>query len=393
MRLLLIVVVCVLVAALLTSCATGGGGGKKPFIPHPDWDRAHPLLRPGTFDRNVGVQLHVHEITERDFQLLRQLEPGVIRCDFPPDVFSTELGAPDLSIPIQILQFAETIHARVIFTWGYSTRQSGPFHSSDRAWLDYLDYVKRVIGHFHFLGYPVIWEFWNEPNHEAFWGADPNTYMQYAIGLMKVIRSEAAESCIVGPAAAGMDWKWTQKLFDLGFLKLVDGVSVHPYRSDPPETLAADYNRLQKMIYDATGGNWKPIVCGELGWGAVKDESERAEWMKRTFLVNEEAGVPLTVYYQWRNGETAILDGMMEPGDLFYGFEALSNALKGFRWETGWSFDTGLHAQQYENDSGELRIVTWKPKGKVATFLMLSGVGFLATDRVQVYDDKGNRID
>src|SRR4051812_47216883 len=66
-------------------------------------------------------------------------------------------------------------------------------------------------------------------------------------------------------------WDFLEQFCASGILKDIDAVSVHPYRAKnkPPETAAADFNKLRDLIAKhAPPGHKLPIISGEWGYSS-----------------------------------------------------------------------------------------------------------------------------
>jgi polysaccharide biosynthesis protein PslG len=198
----------------------------------------------------------------------------------------------------------------------------------------------------HFRGRGIVWEIWNEPNGH-FWRPKPDAgkYAALALAAGKAVREAVAEATLVGPATAGFDWPFLEPFLTSGALEYLDAVSVHPYRLAPPETAVAEYRRLRDMIErDAplARKNKIAILSGE--WGYSSDGKDvtperQAAYLVRQQLVNLLCGVPLSIWYDWKNDGpdpkereqnfgTVGVD--MVPKPAYAAVRTLSNELTGF---------------------------------------------------------------
>ena len=92
-------------------------------------------------------------------------------------------------------------------------------------------------------------------------------------------------------------------------LEYLDAVSVHPYRSaqTPPETAASDYQKLRTLIERYAPPSKKdqiPILSGEWGYATHKKGvslETQAAFAARQQLSNLLNGVPLSIWYDWKN--------------------------------------------------------------------------------------------
>ena len=181
----------------------------------------------------------------------------------------------------------------------------------------------------HFHGRQVIWEIWNEPNGN-FWSPKPDApqYTTLALAACKAMREAEPQATIIGPATSGFPWDFLETFLKSGVLEYLDGVSVHPYReqSRPPETAAGDYQRLRKLIdrYAPATRARIEILSGEWGYSSKEHGvplEVQAAFAVRQQLANLLSGVPLSIWYDWKN------DGP-DPGENEHNFGTVLSDLK-----------------------------------------------------------------
>ena len=154
----------------------------------------------------------------------------------------------------------------------------------------------------------MLWEIWNEPNGN-FWSPKPDAqqYTALALATAKAIREAEPQATIIGPASSGFPWEFLETFLKSGVLEYLDAVSVHPYRNPrkPPETAAADYQKLRTMIERYAPASKKdklPILSGEWGYSTWKHGvslETQAAFAARQQLSNLLNGVPLSIWYDW----------------------------------------------------------------------------------------------
>ncbi len=135
-------------------------------------------------------------------------------------------------------------------------------------------------------------------------------YAKLAVAVGKTIRRVAPRELYVGPGLAGaVDLKFLRTCFRAGALRYWDAVSVHPYRpvqTPQPESVAANYARLHKLIAQyAPPGKNIPIISSEWGYSSSAfdgHEKEQARYVAREFLMNLYQGIPVSIYYDWNDG-------------------------------------------------------------------------------------------
>ena len=177
----------------------------------------------------------------------------------------------------------------------------------------------------HFRGKNARYEIWNEPNIERFWPPRPNA-MEYAAlareAVAAIHRADPAARVATGALAR----------FDLPFFAQVlaaggagDAASVHPYRTAPPETVAADLPLLRRM----TGPN---VEIWDTEWGYASydyfsqklggDGHSAAGRKRQAVLASREAltvwalGLPMAVWYDLRDDGDDPRDGEKNFGLL-----------------------------------------------------------------------------
>lgn len=181
--------------------------------------------------------------------------------------------------------------------------------------------------------YPgVTWEVWNEPNVPGFWlpAPDPRAYVELLAEVSAGIRAADPRAKVIGPSLGGatLDWPYLGEFIRWGGLDHIDALAVHPYGVGAPENAADYYAGLRS----ATGGRL-PIVVSEWGW-STPDEDEHAELLVRGLSTNEDAGIGLTVIYEWQDspggGANTPHMGLCRPdGTPRRGLQAVSDYLRG----------------------------------------------------------------
>jgi hypothetical protein len=195
----------------------------------------------------------------------------------------------------------------------------------------------------------VLWEIWNEPNGN-FWSPKPSAaeYGALALAACKAIRQADPQATIIGPASASFPWEFLGTVFQSGLLQYLDAVSVHPYRDNhhPPETAAADYRKLRQLIDAWAPPSRKgsiPILSGEWGYPThdhgVSLETQ-ADFAVRQQLVNLLEGIPLSIWYDWKNDGNDPSDNEqnfgtvthdLTPKPAYLAIQTLVRELGGFR--------------------------------------------------------------
>jgi len=177
-------------------------------------------------------------------------------------------------------------------------------------------YAARTVSHFGTKD--IIWELWNEPDSDYFWApkADSEAYNALAIASCKAIRAASPDAIVVGPGMADTPGRYGH--FVPGFLgsllrspasACLNAVSVHPYRDGekPPETVLTAYQNLRAYIEAFTPKGQKALPVLSTEWGFTLTQisaEEQAAFLLRTFLLNSLSGVPVSIWYEWRDSRT-----------------------------------------------------------------------------------------
>lgn len=200
-----------------------------------------------------------------------------------------------------------------------------------------------------FKGRGIIWEIWNEPNI-TFWKPKPDVqqYNTLALAACRSIRAADPEAIVVGPATSELPLEFLEKFFASGVLEFLDAVSVHPYRnySKGPETALAEYEKLRGLIERFAPASKKdmPILSGEWGYAShtkgVSLETQ-ANFLVRQQLVNLMAGLPVSIWYDWKNDgpdpaerehNFGIVTQELAPKPAYTALQKMTRELDGFHF-------------------------------------------------------------
>ena len=230
----------------------------------------------------------------------------------------------------------------------------------------------------HFAGRHVLWEIWNEPNGN-FWSPKPNAeqYTALALATAKAMREADPQAAIIGPASSGFPWKFLETFLKSGMLEYLDGVSVHPYRnpSKPPETAATDYQKLRALIERYAPPSKKdriPILSGEWGYSTWKrgvSLETQAAFAARQQLSNLLNGVPLSIWYDWKNDGTdpnenehnfgTVLPDL-NPKPAYVAIQTLTHELAGYRIVRRLALPSDKdYALLCEDKAGSQKLAAW----------------------------------
>ena len=273
----------------------------------------------------VGVNIHFVKGHERDLDLIAAAGFKFVRMDFTWAGIERKQGEYDWSGYDELTTNLEKRGLRAVYILDYSNPLyegevtspnpiSGKQHkttASPQRPESVAAFAKwAATAAKHFTGRKIIWEIWNEPNIH-FWQPKPDAqqYTALALATAKAIRETDPRATIVGPATSGFPWEFLETLFESGALEYLDAVSVHPYRDykKPPESAGADYTKLRELIERHTPAAKKnkiPILSGEWGYATHAKGlplETQAVFAARQQLANLLNGVPLSIWYDWKN--------------------------------------------------------------------------------------------
>ena len=302
-------------------------------------------LPPLTVPQGLGVNIHFTDPAPGE--MARLAGPfRLARMDFAWGATERTKGVYDFAAYDRLLAAMEKSGVRPYWILDYGNDLYGEGSPRKVEQRDaFCRWVAAAMARFR--GHGVVWEMWNEPNI-AFWKPKPSVdeYVLLAQAVGATIRRVAPKETLVGPATSGFDWAFLQRCLDAGLLKYWDAVSVHPYRQNEPESVEADWLRLRAMLDRAAPGRNVPMVSGEWGyseaWSGMTKE-EQGEYAARAYLTNLRCGVPISVWYDWKDDGPDPKDaesrfgsvGMdLAPKPAYAAFAKLANDLASYTFVT-----------------------------------------------------------
>jgi hypothetical protein len=238
---------------------------------------------------------------------------------------------------------------------------------------------------------------YNEPN--GFWRPKPdvNAYVKLAVAVAKAIKEEAPDELHCGPGLSGTDAAWLEPCYKAGVLQYWDAVSVHPYGNEPPETRDRAYKGVRALIdrYQPKGKTI-PILSGEWGFTAAQVSREvQGKFLARELLFNLYCGIPLSIWYDWRddgpdpkNGEHNFgcvanayhKDGepVLDPKPAYLAARTLNSKLEGFTFKKRVALTNDADFFLIFANRNETRAVAWTTSNAPHTVVVGGGRGTVA---------------
>lgn len=279
-----------------------------PSLPAPVLvDTPSPELPGRVIPEPLGVNIHFTQAEPGEADLLAAGGFRFVRMDLFWHTIEREIpGRYDFSAYDSLVETMAARNIRIVFIldYGNDLYGGGNAHHFDAGRAAFARFAAAAARHYRGKG--IIWEIWNEPNLERFWHGppDPVYYNKVASEVITAIRQVDPTALIIGPATAGFPWEYLQTLADLGLFNKLDAVSVHPYRSNAPETAWEDYARLRGILDRASPNRKIPIITSEWGYSTVAGgptEEEQAQYAARQALAHLAYDVDLNIWYDWRN--------------------------------------------------------------------------------------------
>ena len=113
-----------------------------------------------------------------------------------------------------------------------------PPTSSQEAMEKWLKFVEQMVE--RYKDKIKYWEIWNEPNHFAYWGDDPNAneYGRIVNESAKIIKKVDPKAFVIAGALAGLDPEFTKTFLSYkNNPELVDIITFHNYGAIPEERI------------------------------------------------------------------------------------------------------------------------------------------------------------
>ncbi len=274
---------------------------------------AQPLPGPAIPD-GFGVNIHftglprdLQMIAEAGFKFIRmdlvwsRVEQAKSEYDFKESGYdSLTLGCKELGIRVlYILDYSNKL---------YETDRSVRTEAGRKGFADFAEAAAK-----RYAGMGILWEIWNEANIKQFWSPQPSVddYCKLVEATASRIRSADPSGLVVAGATSQIPLKWFEDCFKNGLLNWIDVLSVHPYRSQPPETVIPDYAKLRELIRRyAPAGKQIPVISGEWGYSNINwdksrlTEQQQADYLVRMFLINSYQKIPVSIWYDWKDDGT-----------------------------------------------------------------------------------------
>jgi hypothetical protein len=272
-----------------------------------------PLPGPAIPD-GFGVNIHFTGLP-RDLQMIADAGFKFIRMDFVWSRIERNKGEYEFkeSGYDALTLGCEKLGIRVLYILDYSNKlyeedRSVRTDAGRKAFADFAETAAK-----RYAGKGILWEIWNEANIKQFWTPQPSMddYSKLVEACASRIKQADPGSQVVAGATSQIPLEWFEGCFKKGLLNWIDVLSVHPYRSQHPETVIQDYAKLRGLITRyAPAGKKIPVISGEWGYSNINwdksklTEQQQADYLVRMFLINSYQDIPVSIWYDWKNDGT-----------------------------------------------------------------------------------------
>ena len=269
-------------------------------------------LPSATVPDGLGVNIHFTGAPIPDLNMIQAAGVKFVRMDFHWQSIETSKGSYYWPLYDNLVNGLAARGIRPLFILDGLTDFYGDSFGDQAVRQAFTNFVQAGVT--RYSGKGVVWEIFNEPNTVGWPGGVPNAseYMALVNDVVPVIRQADPNSAIIGPALNKIDTAFLTSVFQMGLLNKVDAVSIHPYRAGPPETVTTDRTYAVIRSLMAEHGKSLPIVSSEWGysttWPGVTAQRQ-GDYLARMFLVNLSQGIPLSIWYDWKNHNTDPNDG------------------------------------------------------------------------------------
>lgn len=370
----------------------------------------------------AGVNIHFIKGNEKDLDMIAAAGFKFIRMDFSWQGTERTKGVYNWENYDELTRNLSKRGLRAIYILDYSNSlyeesvsSTNPLTSKEQKATSSPQHEESVAAFArwaaaaaeHFKKSNIIWEIWNEPNI-SFWKPKPDVaqYTTLALSTCKAVKKVVPSAVIIGPASSEIPLKFIEPFLASGILQYLDAVSVHPYRdySKSPETAVADYQKLHELIARYTPASKKmiPIISSEWGYSsATKGVSleKQAAYIVRMQLSNMLYGIPLSIWYDWKNDGndpneheqnfgTTLSD--LTPKPAYKTIQLMNMQLKNFSFLKRITLENSNDfVLVFKNDKNQYKITAWTTDAEHSVILNNSISGII---KATATDGIGNAI-
>lgn len=155
-----------------------------------------------------------------------------------------------------------------------------------------------------YAAYDPIWELWNEPNLEHYWGAPPDrsVYAKLAIATATALRNAGAREILSG-GTSGIDVDWIYDLRARGVFDVVTGCAVHSYKA--PAQALSEYIQALSLV--------PPGVKIYTTESCVATSRGQSSFFQDMWYVHRQLSLPVLIWCEFRDGTAGTAPPYTDP--------------------------------------------------------------------------------
>ncbi len=243
-------------------------------------------------------------------------------------------GIYDWAYADQIVLDAERSGMTLMFILSYGNKNYTGVEvnppRTPQAIAAFANFARKCVERYKSKG--ILWEIWNEPNSDRFWGGPPDAleYAQLLGPTVSQMRRGDPNAVILAPSITGFDLPWLEKLLTYTLPDDIDYFSIHPYSPDAPESAAVRtwVQIIQDRIYSSKLGNLPPLLISEWSYlaplnvsAALQGQSQSRIPLVSPFLVDT-----MSVFFgiqgpggdsQLGEGSAGLIDSLGKPRNTY----------------------------------------------------------------------------
>ncbi|MDR2211887.1 MAG: cellulase family glycosylhydrolase [Spirochaetaceae bacterium] len=276
------------VLCVLFSCSSLSFAGPDPYLIPEDF---------------FGISPDRSPLNKEDYDLLDNFGAVWIRTTVRWTGVEPEEGAWDFARWDLYVEKAKAAGKKIIFILGFDSEWLYPDRREHRDLTEreipyFLKYVEQVVSRYR--GRVDAFEIWNEPNG-FFWYGSNEHFFALSAAAAKKIKEVDPQATVLAGSTLWVPRSFLRGMFNAGAFEHTDGISVHPYASDPAHTVKQI--RKLKKILGAVGYN-RPIWITEVGYAtggiyfSFNGLKRYPEYIVKTLSGLAAQGVRSAVWYE-----------------------------------------------------------------------------------------------
>lgn len=356
---------------------------------------------PAGLATQVGVSIHAI-VDDREFDQMAKAGIEVVRLDLTWQRIERERGRYEWDYydrlvqkivdkgmrPMIILAYSNTLYESTVEVRKQDSSKVFSRTAAPQSQASIDAYIRWSLAVVERYGkFDPMFEIWNEPDHAFFWPPDgsPEAYIKLATATCQAIRKASPSAYLLGPGAAhvprgaGKFPAFLDAVIDSPLPKCLDALSVHPYLDRGQiDATGKVWGAIEQRLTEAASGKaGLQLISSEWGLSTYQGrigEAERASYLTKMLVLNSASGVPVSVWYNWRDNGTdgsvaenrfGLIDTSLAPHPAMAALGTFTATLRGrkFLCERQAPANRGYAAYFQGAKAGEVTAVVWSAKG------------------------------